>query len=174
MRTPATHHLTHEQLCDVLLALPSEKESRTIAAAHDHLRDCLVCSAELENLRDSLSLFRQAAHSYAGQLYSRPSINKTSIAPSPRYASHVLYWAIAAVIAVAIALPLGLNRQHSPAPQSPAAAITAPAQASESDEALLEGIAQDLSTDVPSSMQPLADPTAGAATAQTTSDRRKN
>jgi hypothetical protein len=46
--------------------------------------------------------------------------------------------------------------------------------ATESDEALLNGIAQDLSTDVPSPMQPLADPTDGAATVEYVSVQRKN
>mgnify|MGYP001602170515 CR=1 FL=1 len=177
---PATHHLTHEQLCDVLLALPEENGSSAVEAAlagpHDHLRNCMTCSAELEGLRESLAFFRQAASSYAEQTYSRPFARKASIAPSPRYRSHVLYWATAAVLALAVALPLGLHRQHAPLPQ-PAAAAAISTQAPESDEALLDGIAQDLSASVPAAMQPLADPTAETTQAQSATNsmnQRKN
>lgn len=175
-------HLTHEQLCDVLLASSEhtpEPRSAAVEAAEDHLRNCLLCSAELQNLRASISLFRRASHSYAGAVYARPAINKASLAPSPKYISHVLYWAVAAVILVAIMIPLGLHRQPTPVAPQPVAAVTVTPQTTESDEALLEGIAQDLSTSVPSPMQPLADPTAGMASAQSIpaqsiSDQRKN
>jgi hypothetical protein len=166
-----TPHLTHEQLCDLVIAEPDISNSAS-EAAHDHLRACLLCTAELQNLRASLSLFRNATHSYARQEFARPTVNKASIAPSPGYLSHALYWAAAAVVAVAVALPVGLHQQHSPVPQSSAAAVAAP-QTTESDEALLEGIAQDLSTDVPAPMRPLADPTASTAT-QSNFDQRKN
>jgi hypothetical protein len=176
-----TNHLTHEQLCDLLLASSAhtpESESspsKTIHIAEDHLRSCLQCTAELQNLRSSLSSFRQAATSYAGQVYARTSINRASIAPSPRYRSHILYWATAAALAIAVALPLGLHKQHHhPIAPQPAVAAAVTPQAAESDEALLDGIAQDLSTDVPSSMQPLADPTASTATVQYISVQRKN
>ena len=176
-----THHLTHEQLCDVLLASSAhipEQESFAVEAAEDHLRNCLLCSAELQNLRASLSLFRHATHSYAEAVYARPAINKASIAPSPRTISHVRYWAIAALLLVVVLLPLSLHRQHASVAPEPAAAAIVSSQTTESDEALLEGIAQDLSTSVPSPMQPLADPTAGLAAAQYTAaqsnSQRKN
>lgn len=177
-----TFHLTHEQLCDVLLA-PSmstlQDESKSVESAQDHLRACLQCTAELQNLRASLSLFRQAADSYAGQVYSQSSINKASLAPSPRFRSHLLYWASAAVLMIAVALPVSLlHHQQAPVTPQPVAAETVAPQAApppaESDEALLDGIAQDLSTSVPSPMQPLADPTDGTATVQNISAQRKN
>lgn len=173
MRTPTIHHLTHEQLCDLILALPSEQESAALEAAHDHLHNCLTCSSELEGLRSSLTLFRQAAGSYAAQAYSRPAINRSSIAPAPGFRSHVLYWATAAALAVAIALPFSLHRRQAPSPQ-PAATVTASAHSTASDEALLDGIAQDLSADVPAAMHPLADPTASTTASQSTSEQRKN
>lgn len=171
MRTPVTRHLTHEQLCDLILALPGERGSSALEPAHDHLRNCLICSAEFEALRDSLALFRQAASSYAGHTYSRPSMHRASIAPSPRFRSHVLYWAMAAALAIAVALPFSLRRQHTPEPQ-PAAVVSQ--HATESDEALLDGIAQDLSADVPAAMHPLADPTADPTASQSASEQRKN
>lgn len=183
MTTYTSNHLTHQQLCDALLASSAHTPesaspmAEAANAAEDHLRSCLQCTAELQNLRSSLSLFRHATHSYAEQVYARPVINKTSIAPSPRFRSHALYWATAAALAIAIALPFSLHRQHVPTPQ-PAGAAAVSSQATESDEALLDGIAQDLSTDVPTPMQPLADPTAGATAVQISSDsnsvQRKN
>ena len=177
-----TLHLTHEQLCDVLLA-PSmstlQGESKSIESAQDHLRTCLQCTAELQNLRASLSLFRRATSSYAGQVYAQSSINKASLAPSSRFGSHILYWASAAALTIAVVLPVSLlHHQHAQGTPQPVATETVAPQAAppatEADEALLDGIAQDLSTDVPSPMQPLADPTDGAATAQNISAQRKN
>lgn len=167
-----TLHLTHEQLCDLIIAAPDDSP-RTAEAAHDHLRDCLICSAELQSLRDSLSLFRNATHSFTGQQYAQASINRATIAPSPGYFSQAVYWAATTVLAIAVILPLSLHRQHTPDSQPVAAAIASP-QTTESDEALLEGIAQDLSTNVPSPMRALADPTAGATEYQSISEQRKN
>ncbi len=52
-------HLTHEQLCDLILAdssLPSGHELQnaelTDSMEQAHLRACLICSAELKSLRD--------------------------------------------------------------------------------------------------------------------------
>ena len=180
MNTPTNRHLSHEQLCDVLLAQPAEAASPALEAAGDHLRNCLICASELEALRGSIALFRQAGSSYAERVYARPVMQRASIAPSPGFRSHVLYWATAAAIAIAVALPFGLHRHdaHAPATASvaarPAAVTAAPASAEnvQSDEALLDGIDQDLSAAVPAAMQPLADPTDG--TAKSSSTQRKN
>jgi hypothetical protein len=176
-----TPHLTHEQLCDLIIASSGNLQDNESQAAydhlqdhlHDHLHDCLLCASELQTLRASLSLFRQATHSYARQEYARPSLHKASIAPAPGYLSHALYWAAAAAVAVAAILPVTRYRQNSPVPPPSTTALVSP-QTTESDEALLEGIAQDLSTDVPSPMEPLADPTASGAVVQTISYQRKN
>jgi hypothetical protein len=166
-----TLHLTHEQLCDLLLADSSFTPEGDIV--QDHLRACLLCSAELESLRSSLSLFRSATTSYANQEYERSSMRRGSIAPPQHYLSQPLYWAAAAVVLVAASFPLSLHRQ---APPSPAVASTVSSHAPEieSDDALLEDIDQKISADIPSPMEPLADPTAGAYTANSTSNQRKN
>ena len=175
MNTSTIHHLSHEQLCDILLAQSEEQispalEAAALEAAEDHLRSCLTCSSELEGLRRTLVMFRQAASSYAGHVYARPAMYRASIAPAPRFRSHVLYWATAAVLAIAIALPFSLRHQSTPPPQPAAATVTAPHNA-QSDEALLDSIDQDLSADVPAAMEPLADPT---GTAASSSAQRKN
>lgn len=179
MNTSTIHHLSHEQLCDILLAHSPEQivdqtegqTSPALEAAHDHLRSCLMCSSELEGLRRSLVVFRQAASSYAEHVYARPAVYRASIAPAPRFRSHVLYWATAAALAIAVALPFSLRHQSTPATQPVAATVTTTPHNTQSDEALLDSIDQDLSADVPAAMQPLADPT---GTAASSSAQRKN
>jgi hypothetical protein len=177
-----TLHLSHEQLCDLLLAdvsLQPERESSNDRNAdsdvvHEHLRACLICSAELRSLRDSLSHFRDASVSYARQEFAQSYAQRSSIAPPHRFLSQPLYWTAAAVVFVAALFPLTLHRQH-PAPAVIQTTATSPSRhTAESDEALLADIDQKLSADVPSPMEPLADPTAGAISTTSTSDQRTN
>jgi hypothetical protein len=187
-----TLHLTHEQLCDLIFAdlspkpysssvLPFDRK-HTPAVVEDHLRACLLCSAELKSLRDSLTLYRDASTAYARQEFAHTHIQWSSIAPAPhRYLSQPLYWAAAALTIVAAMFPLSLHRQQaSPAPTNATltspqsgATQTAVASTTESDEDLLADIDQKVAADVPSPLEPLADPTAAAAT-PSTSEQRKN
>src|ERR1700724_481641 len=139
-----TLHLTHEQLCDLILAdslLPLEGNSQDDSdVVHTHLRACLVCSAELRSLRDSLSHFRDASVSYARQEFAQSYAQRSSIAPPHSFLSQPLYWAAAAVVFVAALFPLSMHRQH---PTPPVAQTTASSlQTTESDEALLADIDQ--------------------------------
>ena len=176
-------HLTHEQLCDLVLAesaLPLEGKLRndfesTSDVVQAHLRACPVCSAELSSLRDSLSHFRDArspsarqefAHSYARRVVDRSSA-QLSLAASllGRGGGGVCRGAVPA--------------QHAPATpdrsSDTATVASVPSQTTESDEALLADIDQKVSSDdVPSPMEPLADPTAGTTTTTSTSDQRTN
>jgi hypothetical protein len=178
-----TLHLTHEQLCDLILAdssLPLEGDFQDALESnddlvHEHLRACLTCSAELRILRDSLSHFRDASTSYAREEFAQQSyVRRSSIVPPHNYLSQPLYWTAAAVVFVAALFPLSMHRQHpasSPVTKTAAAAST---QITESDDALLADIDQKVSADVPSPMEPLANPTAGTASATSTSDQRNN
>jgi hypothetical protein len=174
-----TLHLTHEQLCDLILAdssLPLEGEfqnSHESDVVQEHLRACLVCSAELRSLRDSLSHFRDASVSFARQEFARSYARQSSIAPPHSYLSQPLYWAAAAVVFVAALFPLSMHRQR---PVSPVTATVASAsmQTAESDDALLADIDQKVSADVPSPMEPLSDPTAGAPSVTSVSYQRSN
>jgi hypothetical protein len=175
-------HLTHEQLCDLILAdlsLQPEGDSwRDLEAesdvVHEHLRACLICSAELRSLRDSLSHFRDASVSYARQEFAQSYAQRSSIAPPHSFLSQPLYWAAATVVFVAALFPLSMHRQHPASPVIQTVARSASRQTTESDEALLADIDQKLSADVPSPMEPLADPTAGATSTTSTSDQRTN
>jgi hypothetical protein len=174
-------HLTHEQLCDLVLAessLPLEGGLRngfesTSDVVQAHLRACPVCSAELRSLRDSLSNFRDASVSFARQEFAHSYARRSSIAPPHSYLSQPLYWAAAAVVFVAALFPLSMHRQRPVAPVI-ATVSSEPSQITESDEALLADIDQKVSADVPSPMEPLADPTAGTTPTTSTSDQRTN
>jgi hypothetical protein len=174
-------HLTHEQLCDLILAdlsLQPEGDSWNDLNAEsnivqEHLRACLICSAELRSLRDSLSHFRDASVSYARQEFAQSYAQRSSIAPPHSYLSQPLYWTAAAVVFVAALFPLSMHRQRATAPVNRTIATSSPLQTTESDEALLADIDQKLSADVPAPMAPLADPT-GATSTTSTSDQRTN
>ncbi|WP_433968957.1 hypothetical protein [Tunturiibacter gelidiferens] len=170
-------HLTHEQLCDVLLAdssLPSFGVDRNTNVIEQHLQACLICSAELKSLRDSLSHFRDASVSYSRQQFAHSYARRSSIAPPHNVFSQPLYWAAAVVVFVAALFPITLHQQQSAARAAAARAAAASSQAAESDEALLADIDQKVSADVPSPMEPLADPTDGTTSVTSTSDQRTN
>jgi hypothetical protein len=168
-----TIHLTHEQLCDVLLAGSSLPQEGSPTIVQEHLRACLLCSAELESLRASLTLFHQASTAYAGQTFAQSAMRKGSIAPPERYLTQPLYWAAAAVLLVAASFPFTMHRPQPLIPSSAATAYVSP-HGAESDEALLEDIDQKLSADVPSPMEPLVDPAPATAATESTSPLRKN
>ena len=164
-------HLSHEQLCDLLLSEPQPSDTPDVV--QDHLRACLICSAELRSLRDSLSCFRDASVSYANQQLAQSSARRSSIIPPHSYLSQPLYWAAAVVIFVAALFPLTMHRQPEPTTAQANVSVASP-HAGESNEALLEDIDQKLSADVPSPLEPLADPTSGGAVNQAISYQRKN
>jgi hypothetical protein len=167
-------HLTHEQLCDVLLADSSQQSvgDRDTDIVEQHLQACLICSAELKSLRDSLSHFRDASVAYSRQQFAQSYAQRSSIAPPHSVLSQPLYWAAAAVIFVAALFPISLHRQSAAREAVKTAAVAA--QNAESDEALLSDIDQKVSADVPSPMQPLADPTDETTSTTSTSDQRTN
>jgi hypothetical protein len=177
-----TLHLSHEQLCDLILAdlsLQPEHESWDDQDAdsdvvHEHLRACLICSAELRSLRDSLSHFRDASVSYARQEFAQSYAQRSSIAPPHSFLSQPLYWTAAAVVFAAALFPLSMHRQRPAPPVALTTAASSSLHATESDEALLADIDQKLSADVPAPMAPLADPTAGATSTTPNSNQRTN
>jgi hypothetical protein len=180
-----TLHLSHEQLCDLILAdMSLQQEGKSwndpndlnaeSDVVHEHLRACLICSAELRSLRDSLSHFRGASVSFARQEFAHSYAQRSSIAPPHSFLSQPLYWAAAAVVFVAALFPLSMHRQHPTPTVARATGSTSPVQTTESDEALLTDIDQKLSADVPAPMAPLADPTAGATSTTSNSDQRTN
>src|SRR5260370_1921857 len=120
-----TLHLTHEQLCDLILAdssLPLEGNSQNDSdIVQAHLRACLICSAELRSLRDSLSHFRDASVSYARQEFAQSYAQRSSSAPPHSYLSQPLYCTAAVVVFVAPLFPLSMHRQRPAPPVAPTA-----------------------------------------------------
>jgi len=193
-----TFHLSHEQLCDHLLEITAvadpnpaalSPQTRDIPAStfhvvEDHLRACPLCAAELSSLQASLGNFQAATTSFANQELSllrllhpnRIKLHAITSASSSRSTRlhHPFAWAIAAGVVVAASIgamvPRGLHRQ---AVLQTTAAVVAPIHANsapESDQALLEEVDDDLSSSVPSAMQPLSDPTSTASSAPAQDD----
>jgi hypothetical protein len=166
-----TPHLTHEKLCDMILARSPHPLSSDFASLQRHLSACPSCTAELAALRASLTVFREASTSYSQQQLTHLRADKITSVSKSKVAFQPIYWAAAAVLCIAAALPITLHRQIPSAPVSSTSAIK-PAAISPSDEALLEEINTEISAPIPSPMQPLADPTANSAPTPSTSFQR--
>ena len=171
MTSNLTPHLTHEQLCDLILTCSPHPLSSDFAVLDEHLRACPACSEELTRLSRSLTLFREASTSFARQelatIHARSA--HQSVLPSPHTLARPLSWAVAA-LALAALIPLGLHHQRA-GQSTPAVSANAPAATTQaSDEALLEEINQDLSAGVPSPMRPLDDP--ASSTSGSSSNRQ--
>jgi hypothetical protein len=148
----ADRHLTDEQIFALL-----DEQEHIEPTLQLHLLACPACAAELTTLRGSLANFRIAAINLASEV--PPLAPRT--APAPRQRIRRRAWAAsfataAAMAALSIAL---IHPQHTTSGSQ--ARPNAPAvQDVESDEALLDGIQQDLSTPIPPSLEPLALPAA--------------
>ncbi len=176
-------HLTHEQLCDLVLACSPHPLSSDYAALDLHLRACPDCSQELTRLSRSLTDFREASTAFANtqltEVRAQRALNYASMLPAPhsRFAPALWLAAAAAVLTLAAVLPGSMgHRLDSPKPAATAttsSSVSKPAPPSiESDEAFLEEIDQAISTTVPSPMQPLADPTAGRSNSSATNQKQ--
>ena len=179
-----TPHLTHEQLCDLILACSPHPLSSDYAALEQHLRACSACSEELTRLSRSLTNFREASTAFAQQqlaeIHAQRAANPASMLPAPhsRFVPALWLTAAAAVLTLAAVLPTRvghrLNAPKFATTATTSTAVSKPAPRSiESDEAFLEEIDQAISTTVPSPMQPLADPT-GARSSHSTTSQKQN
>jgi hypothetical protein len=155
----STNHLTTEQIYE-LLERPE--------AADTHLRDCAECQQEVASLRSALTDFRVATTSLAAAQPTALPVH----APAPRTVfggmSFQVFAASCATALVLITTSVTLLVPHrSAAPAAPAASpATISHVASESDDALLNGIEQDLSAPVPPSLSPLEIATNNTSTNQ--------
>ena len=146
----STDHLTTEQIYELL-----EQDSPEQAAG-THLHDCAECQREVADLRSTLSGFRDATTSLAA---SHP-LPRPRPASAPRTAfagmSFQVFAASCATALVLIVTSVTVFAPHrAPAPAQQANTAAAARVASESDDALLNGIAQDLSAPVAPSLAPL-------------------
>ncbi len=172
-------HLTEDQFGE-LLAASQEIASPGATRAEAHLLCCKQCTSELDSLRESLSLFREASTAHAdNELRRLPqmSLPARRLLLFPALDPAFLAAAAAAIFLVAL-LPMQGFRQQT---LQPAATASAPSPSAESDEALLEDVNREVSASVPTPMQALDDPTASASPASTgietpiqNSDQRKD
>jgi hypothetical protein len=186
-----TQHLNHEQLCDLLLEPhgpgqhTSPRRDSDRDSHQEHIANCLICASELELLRTAVNNFRATSIVLADRALSRHAMQRPFAAldsyRSRSFMSPAFFWAATALLAIAV-LPLGLYHSNlnpflkPPVPTVSSSRPSAPsAQSSlESDEALLEGVSQHLSADIPSPMEPLAGGNASSASDSTASPQRKN
>jgi hypothetical protein len=174
-------HLSHEQLCDLLLhddldvhalqgdAVCSTAAADQLASHQEHLFNCLICSAELELMRGSIARFQALSDSFTSREFARRPLSRPFSSLLPTRSRGISFpafaWATAALI-VASVLPLSLMHLRpnpllkrvasTPAQTSPDQAAAAPTQDPASDAALLDSINQDLSAAVPTALEPLA------------------
>ena len=154
-----TNHLTEEQMYDLL-------DPAADTTAQPHLHACTHCQSELTNLRESLDLFRDAATSFAAAAAPRRLLVVEPVAS--RFFSPKVWATSLATATALLAISLSaLHPAHTGPGTAPVASVVAPQTTAStvSDEALLEGIQQDLSTSIPPSLEPLAVQTASSENA---------
>jgi hypothetical protein len=149
-------HLTSEQIESTLSGRASQEVS-------SHLESCAQCAGEVVSLREVFGDLREATAASAE--HHRRFVSTAGARRVPRMA-----WAfVSAALFIAAATPVAVHYRsanHVVARPAPDAAVTI------SDEALLDGVQDDLSTSVPASLQPLAG--TSTDTTKSTEAQRKN
>jgi anti-sigma factor RsiW len=142
-----SQHLTDEQIAELL-------DQSAGAITQQHLLHCSHCQSELATLRASLANFRVAATNLAAA--ETPALSQRRIVAPSRSFRRNAWAASLATAAAMLAISVALIRPNAPvhidAPNVNTPTVTV------SDDALLDGIQQDLSTSIPPSLQPLAVP----------------
>jgi hypothetical protein len=135
-----TNHLSGWEQEEYILQ--QKADQRTL----HHLGECAQCRDAVALLENGLAVFRSAAVQWSSEcLATRPA--RLAFVPARR--PHVLRWAVAAMVPLALLL-LALLPLHLSAPR-PAQTTTAAI----SDDALLEQVDEQVSVAVPSSMESL-------------------
>jgi hypothetical protein len=172
-------HLTHEQLCDLLVApaAPALEEAGHLEMLRDHLNTCQQCSAEFASLNQTLATFRSTTTAWTAHLWTQQrasgSIQPYRQPPPSRILTLPALWTAAAAVAIAATISLSMHREKPAQPRTAqVTATTTESRTTTSDEALLEEVDATLSSSIPSPMQPLDDPTAGRL--NQTNNQRKN
>jgi hypothetical protein len=156
-------HLSSEELESVMAGRGDE-------SAVTHARECTVCAEEMAGLRLILGGLRESAKRTAERerrLAVRPALGK---GPGKGWVRGGVWAGVMAAVMVAVIVPVEMRHREL----APVTAQTTPhvvgvqeSGATElSDDALLSGVQNDLSTDVPAPLEPLA----GASITTTTSN----
>ena len=144
-------HLTHEELTDTLLGI----SSRTVNA---HLLNCPACARELDQLKNSIAGFRQAAHSWSE---STPTVSRVSSVVPPQRSWTATWVVVATMILFAAGFILYLRdyqaRKQAESVQvaMPAAPLEGSAAQIAKDNELMSQVYSEISEGVPAPMQPL-------------------
>ena len=154
-------HLTSEQMDSTL----SGQASQEVAG---HLESCAQCAGELVSLREVFSDLREATAASAE--HHRRFVSSAGARRVPRMA-----WAmVTAMFFVAAVTPVAVHYRKAVVPVQ--GNVATGAAATISDEALLDGVRNDLSTSVPASLLPLAgtSPSTTDSAADSTAAQRTN
>ncbi len=174
LQREAERHLSDEQFYALLDRSPD-------SLAGGHVERCAACRDELAQIRASLSNLRLAVDGLAADTPARPSLVKPQapgrlprrpVSTPVRAAFGVQAWtACCATVLALVSMSITVVRPHwlvaRPAASDGAArpAVSVAAQQA-SDEALLDGVEQDISTSIPPSLAPLAVPAESATRAR--------
>ena len=113
-----------------------------------HLAQCSSCFAEVEQMERGVALFRESATAWSAENLAARPLKVPALAPR-HTPMHPWAWAMAAILFLLALLPFAYRRPHTVTQQ--AARVAAPM----SDDALLQQVDEEVSVDVPSSMEPL-------------------
>lgn len=171
------HHLTEAEFAEIISG-PSGTAGFTLTASEEHALTCEQCTAELDALRESLDLFREASAAYANaELRRIPAVKLPARRMLP-FPLRPVYLAAAAALVLASVIPMQLLHQRSQKIARQAATANAATSfehyATESNEALLDDVDRAASASVPDSMQALADPMGDSDLSIRKSNQRKD
>lgn len=168
-------HLTTEQLGGLLDAELDGPLGPELRGATLHLEQCAECSAEVEELREALTLFRQSTSTYANRQLTAVTRERVHAARESSLSARPLWpkltWVAAALLAACTVLPFRWHAQQISRTAATSVSNSTAVQKSESDAALLDDISRELSASVPEPMQALADPDRSGTYAYTVSTR---
>jgi anti-sigma factor RsiW len=145
-------HLTDEQIAEFLSAYPDQSAG---ALTQQHLLQCPHCQSEVAALRASLGNFRTAATNLAAA--EMPSLTERPVVAPSRSFRRNAWAASLATAAAMLAISAALVHPNTPVRHDTPVAVATPF-APVSDDALLDGIQQDLSASIPPSLEPLSVP----------------
>jgi len=133
-------HLTSEQVSSVVAGWSQDENE------HQHASACPVCAAEIERLREVLTLFRGSIRDWSEGSQTTKNLPRPA---SPRHADRAhprrVVWVLAAAaLAVAVAVPVYQDVRDRE--------LKAQADA---DDLLIESVQSQLSRSAPMAMQPL-------------------
>jgi anti-sigma factor RsiW len=154
-------HLNHEELTGLLLGTAAN-------GAASHLRACAECSRELDEMKKSIGLFRQATRDWSDSEISAPlSAHRSRLSLPTKNSRPFAGWLFAAAAIVLLVIPSLYLMQHIHKSTTPANveanngssastnAALDPAQQLAQDNALLSQVDSAIAEGVPPSLAPL-------------------